>query len=90
MIDYAEFLSGNPSPYFQGRPVGMISINDSTTFAAMRDCARELRAWIAPTHIELTRVDFSTDHTLSGEKATNRIRRLMDELQMFVHSHKLV
>ena len=49
MLDFAELLSRDEAPYFQGRPVGLISINDSTTFAAMRDCARELRAWLAPT-----------------------------------------
>ncbi|MFZ4508179.1 MAG: NADPH-dependent FMN reductase [Fimbriimonas sp.] len=84
MLDFAELLSGDARPYFQGRPVGLISINDSTTFAAMRDCARELRAWLAPTHIELDRSDFSSDHVLNSPKSQNRVARLIDELQGFV------
>ena len=89
MLDFAEFLSGDERPYFQGRPVGLIAINDSTTFAAMRDCARELRAWLAPTHIELTKADFSSDHNLSSDKSRKRVTRLMDELATFVEAHRL-
>ncbi len=87
MIDFAELLSGDDPPYFQGRPVGMISINDSTTFAAMRDCARELRAWLAPTHIELTAKDFADDLTVSNERSRKRIERLVGELATFVQAH---
>jgi FMN reductase len=88
MLDFAEFLSGDERPYFHGRPVGLIAINDSTTFAAMRDCARELRAWLAPTHIELTKVDFSNDLTLTSEKSRNRALRLISELDTFVQAHR--
>jgi len=88
MLDFAELLSRDEAPYFQGRPVGLISINDSTTFAAMRDCARELRAWLAPTHIELSAADFSSDVTLVGDVAKRRISRLVGELATFVQSHR--
>ncbi len=88
MLDFAELLSGDPEPYFQGRPVGLIAINDSTTFAAMRDCARELRAWLAPTHIELGEADFSGDNKLSSEKSTKRVSRLIGELSAFVQAHR--
>ena len=87
MLDFAEFLSRDERPYLQGRPVGLIAINDSTTFAAMRDCARELRAWLAPTHIELGGADFSSDHALTSDKSLNRVRRQIEELQTFVQSH---
>jgi len=88
MLDFAEFLSGDQPPYFNGRPVGLIAINDSTTFAAMRDCARELRAWLAPTHIVLSQSDFSSDYTLASEKSKARIQRLIGELTTFVQAHK--
>ena len=88
MLDFAEFLSRDHRPYFQGRPVGLIAINDSTTFAAMRDCARELRAWLAPTHIELNGADFSSDLALSSEKSLNRVQRLLGELTTFVQAHR--
>lgn len=88
MLDFAEFLSSDPQPYFQGKPVGLIAINDSTTFAAMRDCARELRAWLAPTHIELTKADFSNENSLASEKSHKRVTRLMAELATFVKAHR--
>ena len=88
MIDFAEFLSPDQRPYFQGRPVGLIAINDSTTFAAMRDSARELRAWLAPNHIELSAKDFSSNYTLSSVKSQGRITRLLGELTTFVHAHQ--
>lgn len=88
MLDFAEFLSRDETPYFQGKPVGLIAINDSTTFAAMRDCARELRAWLAPTHIELGESDFSTDLALASEKSRNRVQRLLGELGKFVEAHR--
>jgi FMN reductase len=87
MLDFAEFLCRDDRPYFQGRPVGLIAINDSTTFSAMRDCARELRAWLAPTHIELGGADFSTDCALSSDKSLSRVVRLMEELATFVKAH---
>ena len=89
MLDFAEFLSRDESPYLQGRPVGLIAINDSTTFAAMRDCARELRAWLAPTHIELSESDFSVDCKLTSAKSQSRISRLIDELDTFVAAHRV-
>ena len=88
MLDFAEFLSRDERPYLQGRPVGLIAINDSTTFAAMRDSARELRAWLAPTHIELSEVDFSSDCVLSSAKSRNRVARLIGELTTFVQAHR--
>lgn len=88
MLDFAEFLGRDERPYFHGRPVGLIAINDSTPFAAMRDCARELRAWLAPTHIELTGADFSSDGALSSEKALKRVTRLLGELTTFVQAHR--
>jgi FMN reductase len=87
MLDFAEFLSGDSRPYLQGRAVGLISVNDSTTFAAMRDCVRELRAWLAPTHIELSGSDFTSGPTLSSAKSLNRVQRLVDELYTFARSH---
>lgn len=87
MLDFGEFLSGDARPYFQGRAIGLISVNDSTTFAAMRDSVRELRAWLAPTHIELSGSDFASGPTLSSSKSLNRVQRLVDELKTFATIH---
>jgi len=83
MLDFAEYLCRDERPYFQGRPVGLISINDSTPFAAMRDCARELRAWLAPTQIELGEGDFADGVLASEGRSRGRIARLIGELAAF-------
>lgn len=82
-LDFIELLSGDVPPYLQNRPVGLVAINDSTTFSAMRDCARELRAWVAPTQVELSKADFSPDKKLVSERSRTRLARLVDELAAF-------
>ena len=84
MLDFTEFLSRDTYPYFQGRPAGLIAINDSTPFAAMRDCARELRAWLAPTQIELSADDFDAELKMSNDRSRSRVGRLVRELASFV------
>jgi len=79
-LDFAEFLSGDKPPYLQEKAVGIVAINDSTPFPAMRDSARELRAWVAPTHIAIPGSEFDTERTLIGERSLNRMRRLVEEL----------
>lgn len=83
MLDFAEFLSADLPPYLHGRAVGFVSINDSTTFAAMRDCARELRCWVAPTQIEIQEAEFEPGPVLRQEKAVGRLRRLVGELASY-------
>jgi FMN reductase len=82
-IDFAEFLDKDSRPYFSSRAVGLIAINDSTPFAAMRDCARELRAWLAPTQIQLGSSDFDAEMKVASERARGRIARLVEELGTF-------
>ncbi len=77
ILDFAEFLSSDKRPYFTGRAVGLIAINASTPFAAMRDCARELRGWLAPTQIELSGSDFDSEPSLSSDHSRRRITRLV-------------
>lgn len=86
-IDLVELLSGDQPAYLQGRSVGLISINDSTTFAAMRDCARELRAWLAPTQVELTKRDFDGEQRIPEGRSRARIARLVGELAAFAAAH---
>jgi FMN reductase len=82
-LDFAEFLCRDSRPYLQGRAVGLISINDSTPLAAMRDCARELRAWVCPTQIALSGKDFDDELRMSSERSLGRIARLVGELASF-------
>ena len=88
MLDFAEFLSDDTPPYLQGRAAGIVAINDSTPFAAMRDCARELRCWVAPTHIEIQEADFEAGPVLRQERAVGRLRRLVGELAAFARSSR--
>jgi FMN reductase len=79
-LDFAEFLSGDIPPYLQEKAVGMVSINDSSPFPAMRDSARELRAWVAPTHVSIPGSEFDVRRELANERFLNRLRRLVEEL----------
>src|ERR1041385_2690651 len=58
-LDFAELLAHDAHPYLQGRAVGIIAINDTTTLTAMSHCVHELRAWLAPTQIMATENSFS-------------------------------
>ncbi len=83
-LDFIEFLSGTNPPYLSGKPVGLISINDNKPFAAMSGSAQELRAWVAPTQIELNKTHFNDTLLLIDADATRHIRRMLQELIGFV------
>lgn len=83
-LDFAELLSCDPVPYLQGQPVGFVSINDSEPFAALRLCARELRAWVAPTQVEIAEAQFSPGPVLRDEKSLGRLARMVRELKAFL------
>jgi FMN reductase len=83
-IDYVELMDDDDPPYLAGRAVGLITINDSTTWAALRDSVHELRAWLAPTSITLTKTDFTPEMTLKDERIRRRIARMVGELMEFV------
>lgn len=89
MLDFAEFLSDDSPAYLQGRAVGMVAINDSTPFAAMRDCARELRCWTAPTHIEVQESEFEPEPVLRQERALGRLQRMIGELVGFADQSRV-
>lgn len=89
MLDFAEFLCHDASPYLQGKAAGMVAINDSTPFAAMRDCARELRCWTAPTHIEIQEAEFEPGPVLRQERAVGRLQRVVGELVGFAQQSRV-
>lgn len=82
-VDYVELLSDDHPAYLDGKAVGLIAINDSKTFGAMSNSMHELRAWLAPTHVQLSKHDFDGDMRLSSERAIRRINRLVSELLGF-------
>ena len=82
-VDYVELLSDDRPGYLDGRAVGLIAINDSKTFAAMSNAVHELRAWLAPTHVQLSKHDFDSDMRLSSERAIRQVGRLVGELIHF-------
>lgn len=82
-IDYMQYLASDPSPYLQGKAVGIVSIADSAPLANMAGCVHELRAWLAPTRLTLNSQDFSPSLELTNERATRRVTRLVEELLKF-------
>jgi FMN reductase len=83
-IDYLEFLSNDTPPYLTGKPVGLVAINDIKPFAAMANCAQELRAWLAPTQVKLGKDDFDAALQLTAPDSQRRLTRLVQELLGFV------
>jgi FMN reductase len=82
-IDYIQMLAQEPTPYLQGKAVGLIAIGDSSPFTSMTACVHELRAWLAPTRVMLKSDDFSMDLKLSADSAVRRTTRLINELVHF-------
>ena len=87
-LDFVELLADDAAPYLTGQAVGLISINDSSTFAAMRDCVHELRAWLTPTQVLLSGRDFNPDLTISNERLQKRLERMVAELIAFARKHR--
>ena len=79
-LDMMELLGDGTPPYLTHRHVGLIVVNDSKTFSAMSNSVHELRAWLAPTHITLTKKDFDDGMNLVSENGVRRVRRLVQEL----------
>lgn len=86
-LDFLELLSDDEAPYLSGRAVGLIAVADQSTFPAMVDSVYELRAWLAPTRVTVSRRDFDAELTLTNERVERRLRRLVGELLSFAHSH---
>lgn len=87
-VDYIEFLSDDARPYLHGCPVGLISANDQTTFAAMADIVHELRGWLAPTRVVVNRTHFTDDLVIHDERVGGRIRRVVDEVMGFAATRR--
>jgi FMN reductase len=83
-LDYIELMSDDEPAYLSGKAVGLIAINDSKTFGAMSNSVHELRAWLAPTHVQLGKSDFDAHMQISSERAIRRMTRLVNELIHFV------
>ncbi len=86
-IDFLELLSEATPAYLNAKAVGIIAINDSKTFSAMSNSVHELQAWLAPTHVMLTKNDFNADMRLSTPSAIRRVTRLVNELLAFARKH---
>ncbi len=82
-LDFMELLADDQPPYLQGGAVGLIAVHDPITFAAMINAVHELRAWLAPTQVVLSRQDFTSELTLSNERAQRRLARLVNDLLDF-------
>jgi FMN reductase len=82
-IDFIEMLSDEDPAYLTGKFVGVMAVNDSKTFSAMSNSVHELRAWLAPTHVLLTKKDFDAELNLTSETGLRRVTRLVQELMSF-------
>ena len=87
-IDFIDFMSDDTPSYLTGWAIGLISVNDSTTFTAMMHCVHELRGWLAPTQVEVSRNDFHEDLSVSNERTQKRLARLVDELVGFARANQ--
>jgi FMN reductase len=83
-IDFLEYLQDDVPPYLQGRPVGLIAINEQITFTAMTQCVYGLRGWLAPTQVLLTSEHFDTKFQIINQRVLTRLERLVGELITFV------
>lgn len=83
-IDYCEYLCDDTPAYLQGRPIGLITINEQVTFTAMAHIVYGLRGWLAPTQVLLTKDHFSDDFQLTSDRVKARLERLVGELLSFV------
>ena len=86
-LDFMEFLSDDEPPYLQGRAVGLMTIPDSVTFAGMINAVHELRAWLAPTQVTLSRQHFTAELLLNDERTQRRLTRLVKELLDFANAN---
>ena len=86
-LDFMEFLSDDEPPYLQGRAVGLLTIPDSATFAGMINAVHELRAWLAPTQVTLSRQHFTAELVLNDERTQRRLTRLIKELLDFANAN---
>jgi FMN reductase len=86
-LDFMEFLSDDEPPYLQGRAVGLMTIPDPTTFAGMINAVHELRAWLAPTQVTLSRQHFTAELALNDERTQRRLTRLVNELLGFANAN---
>jgi len=86
-LDFMEFLSDDEPPYLQGRAVGLMTIPDPTTFGAMINAVHELRAWLAPTQVTLSRQHFTAELALNDERTQRRLTRLVNELLGFANAN---
>lgn len=87
-LDHIELMSDDTPPYLQGRAVGLIAVADPLTFGAMTNAVYELRAWLAPTWVTLSRADFDADFRVASPRAEHRLARLVDELLEFAAYRK--
>lgn len=65
-LDYAEDLSKDPRPYFEGRPVGCIACAygwqaTGSTLTTLRTIAHALRGWPTPLGVAVNSLTLSSD-----------------------------
>ena len=87
-LDFIELLSEDRPPYLADKAVGLIALSDPVTFVSMQNAASELRAWVAPTQVTLSKHnDFNDDMTLKDGRGLRRVTRLIHELIEFTEHY---
>ncbi len=88
-LDFLDLLADDRSPYLHGRVVGLLALSDRQTLSSMRSAAYELRAWVAPTQVVLSKNDDFDDQPALREGRTLRgVTHMVAELIDFVERSK--
>lgn len=86
-IDYAEDLSKDVRPYFDGRPVGCVTTAGGgqgamTTLAALRDVVHALRGWNTPIGVAINTAEpvFDAEGRCVSPRVSQQIGLLVEQL----------
>lgn len=89
-IDYVEDLSKDPSPYFQGRAVGLIATGAGwqgaiITLTALRSVVHALRGWPTPLGVTINTLEpcFDGEGNCVSPKLTEQLQILAKEVVDF-------
>ena len=88
-LDHLDLMDNDHPPYLQNRVVGLMALSDRQTILTMLSSAYELRAWVTPTQVVLSKHDDFDEHLALREgKAIRHINRMVGEMLEFVERRK--
>ncbi|MDB5715755.1 MAG: NADPH-dependent oxidoreductase [Sphingomonadales bacterium] len=95
-LDYIEDMAKDERPYFEGRPVGLISVAagwqaTGTTLATLRSIVHALRGWPTPMAVTVNSVQpvFAEDGTVSDATLKAQLAVLAQQVVSFANMKAL-